>query len=89
METRWFGEVQYLASFEIRPINSNDAEKVAAIMRQHWGSTRVVSRGRVHYPEKLPGFVAIVDHKSVGLLTYNIKDTDCEIGSLSTAPPKD
>src|SRR2546425_3288530 len=57
------GEIQYLASFEIRPFTPNDAEKVVMLMKQHWGSTRAVSRRRVHYPEKLPGFVATVDHK--------------------------
>ena len=79
------GEIHYLASFEIRPITPNDAEKVVMLMKQHWGSTRVVSRGRVHYLEKLPGFVATVDHKSVGLLTYNINDKDCEIVTLNSA----
>lgn len=74
-----------MASFKIRLITPNDAEKIVMLMKQHWGSTRVVSRGRVHCPEKLPGFVARVDHKSVGLLTCNINDKDCEIVTLDSA----
>ena len=61
--------MQHLASFEIRPVNSNDAEKVVTIMAQYWGSTRVVSKGKMYYPEKLPGFVATIGDESVGLLT--------------------
>lgn len=74
-----------MASFEIRAINSNDAEKVVTIMLQHWGSTRVVSKGRVHFPEKLPGFIASFDNKSVGLLTYEIKDGECEVVTLNSS----
>src|SRR5437899_12903352 len=79
------GEIHYLASFEIRPITPNDAEKVVMLMKQHWGSRRGASRGRVQYPEKLRGFVATVDHKPVGLLTYSITDIDCEIVTHNSA----
>jgi ribosomal protein S18 acetylase RimI-like enzyme len=54
-------------------------------MRQHWGFTRVVSKGRVHYPEKLPGFVATFDNKSVGLLTYEIKKGECEVITVNSS----
>ena len=82
METRMFGAMQRLASFEIRPINSNDAKEVATFLRENWGSTRVVSKGRVCYPEKLPGFVASIDDKFVGLLTYRIENRECEVVTL-------
>jgi len=74
-----------LGSFEIRPIDSNDAEKVATFMRQNWGFTRVVSKGRMYYPEKLPGFVATIGDKSVGLVTYEIEKGQCEVVTLNSA----
>ena len=77
--------MQHLASFEIRPVNSNDAEKVVTIMAQYWGSTRVVSKGKMYYPEKLPGFVATIGDESVGLLTYEIKNGQCEVVTLNSA----
>jgi ribosomal protein S18 acetylase RimI-like enzyme len=73
-----------LSNFEIRPINSTDAEKVVTFLRQNWGSTRVISRGRMYHPEKLPGFVATIDGKSVGLLTYEISNGECEVVTVNS-----
>jgi GNAT superfamily N-acetyltransferase len=53
-------------------------------LRQNWASTRVVSRGRLYYPEKLPGFIATIGDKSVGLLTYEIRNRDCEVVTLNS-----
>lgn len=66
-----------MSNFEIRPINSDDAEKVVTSLEHNWGSTRVVSRRRMYHPEKLPGFVATIDGKSVGRLTYEIRNREC------------
>ena len=85
MGRRCFGETQHLASFEIRPLNSNDAENVVAIMRGHWGSTRIVSKGKMYYPEKLQGFVATLGDESVGLVTYEIKNRECEVVTLNSS----
>src|SRR5437879_11859075 len=54
-------------------------------MRQNWGFTRVVSKGRMYYPEKLPGFVATIGDKSVGLVTYEIEKGQCEVVTLNSA----
>jgi GNAT superfamily N-acetyltransferase len=53
-------------------------------LRQNWGSTRVVSRGRLYYPEKLPGFIATIGDKSVGLLTYDISNRECEVVTINS-----
>jgi ribosomal protein S18 acetylase RimI-like enzyme len=44
-----------------------------------------VSRGRVHYADRLSGFVAIRDGRPVGLLTYRIDDDECEIATLDSS----
>src|SRR2546426_12537143 len=79
------GEIHYLASFEIRPITPNDAEKVVMLMKQHWGSTRVVSRGTAHHPEKSPPFTATVAHTSLGPLTHIINDKHSQTPTLNAA----
>jgi len=53
-------------------------------MLVHWGSNKVVSRGVVYYPQDLPGFVAMYDGEKVGLVTYNITGTNCEIVTINS-----
>ena len=77
-----------MANFELRPVDSNDVEEVATFMLQNWGSRRVVSRGRMYYPEKLPGFIATIEGKLVGLLTYEIRNTECEVVTINSVSEK-
>lgn len=46
-----------MANFIIRPLEREDRNWVAHLLDQAWGSTRIVSRGKVHYAHTLPGFV--------------------------------
>ena len=72
----------------ILPITSEDRKWVEQFMLEHWGSEKVVSRGVIHYPQNLPGFVAMSDGEKVGLVTYNILDESCEIVTInSNFPP--
>jgi N-acetylglutamate synthase-like GNAT family acetyltransferase len=73
-----------VASFHIRPTDENDIVWIADFLRQQWGSTRVVTRGRIHYAEQLAGFVPIQEGKPVGLLTFRIEDDGCEIVTLNS-----
>ncbi|MGJ3241098.1 MAG: GNAT family N-acetyltransferase [Anaerolineae bacterium] len=45
-------------AFTIRPLQREDREWVAHFLDEHWGSTQMVTRGRVLYGHLLPGFVA-------------------------------
>lgn len=47
----------------------------------------MVSRGIVHHPAELPGFIAALDGERVGLLTYQIADGACEVMSLDSTRP--
>jgi ribosomal protein S18 acetylase RimI-like enzyme len=44
----------------------------------------MVSRGRMHYPHELKGFVAMSGNKPVGLVTYRIEGSECEIVTLDS-----
>ncbi len=69
---------------EIRPVAENDARWVAALVAERWGSAEIVTRGRVHRADLLPGFAALLDDGPVGLITYCISGPECEIISLDS-----
>ncbi|QBD81538.1 GNAT family N-acetyltransferase [Ktedonosporobacter rubrisoli] len=74
-----------MSTFSIRPLNANeDSGWLSRFLQEHWGSTRVISRGVIHEADKLPGFVAIWQGQPSGLLTYHIQDRECEIVSLDS-----
>ncbi len=72
-----------MTSIQIRPIEEADKEWISSLLEKQWGSTKIVTRGKVHQVDKLPGYVALLDDKRVGLITYSIED-DCEIISLDS-----
>ena len=51
---------------------------------EHWASTQVASRGRLHQANRLPGFVAESDGRPVGLVTYSMEGDACEVVSLDS-----
>jgi N-acetylglutamate synthase-like GNAT family acetyltransferase len=75
-------------NIEIRNIVESDSQWVRNLMREHWGSEIVVSRGRIHHADQLRGFVAWEDDVRVGLLTYRIENDSCEIVSLNALQPE-
>lgn len=68
----------------ICPLNFTDQEWVSQFILEHWGSNKVVSRGEVYYPQDLPGFVALYESEKVGLVTYNIIGSSCEIVTINS-----
>ena len=44
----------------------------------------IISRGKIHDASKLPGFVALSDNESVGLVTYRIDGKNCELVTLDS-----
>lgn len=62
-----------------------DREKIRLYLSQHWGSHMIVTRGRIHDASALPGFVALLGEDIVGLITYNIDLSNCEIVTLNSS----
>jgi N-acetylglutamate synthase-like GNAT family acetyltransferase len=71
----------------ILPIHTEDHEWVAQFIFEHWGSNVVVSRGVIYHPQDIPGFVALHQNEKVGLVTYNISGTSCEIVTINSTYP--
>jgi GNAT superfamily N-acetyltransferase len=70
--------------FQVRPLGEDDRDWVARLLEEHWGSAAIVTRGRVHHSDKLPGFVAMRGNEPIGLITYRIGGDECEIVSLNS-----
>ena len=68
-------------SFEItvRPIEPADKPQALQFITEQWGEDLVVSRGVVHQPSALPGFIAEYDGRLAGLVTYRMAENSCEI----------
>jgi GNAT superfamily N-acetyltransferase len=71
----------------ILPLHIADREWISQFMLEHWGSNKVVSRGVVYYPQDLPGFVATDESEKVGLVTYDITGSYCEIVTIDSVRP--
>jgi len=68
----------------VRELQPADAAWAAAVLTASWGSTRVVTRGRLHDATLLPGLVATIDGQPAGLLTYRIADSELEVVTLNS-----
>ena len=69
---------------EIRPVDRDDRAWMSRLLAQWWGSPLVVSRGKVHDALELPGFVARHEGERVGLATYVIDGSGCELVTLNS-----
>jgi N-acetylglutamate synthase-like GNAT family acetyltransferase len=69
---------------EVRPISEQDRVWIEALLREHWGSTIQVTRGRLHDASRLPGYVAVYAQERAGLITYRVEGNACEIITLNS-----
>jgi N-acetylglutamate synthase-like GNAT family acetyltransferase len=73
-----------MKSFRVRPINKDDKKWVGELLKEWWAGPLIVTRGKVHQADELPGFTAEHDGKPVGLITYEIAGDRCEIASMNS-----
>lgn len=59
-------------------------EWIKGVFKKRWGGSFIVSRGDIHRPEELDGFITEVDDKKVGLITYKVGNEEMEIISLDS-----
>ena len=72
---------------QVRPLTTEDSSWVQQDIIKHWGDTIIVVHSKVYHPHMLPGFVAILQGKRVGLLTYFLENEACEIVTLDSTKP--
>ena len=73
------------AEITVREIEPSDRDWVRSFLREHFGSTKVVSRNVVHQADDLPGFIALYRGEPSALLTYCVKHAELEVVSLHAA----
>jgi GNAT superfamily N-acetyltransferase len=71
-------------SVEIHELADPEREWARDLLAEHWSSAAVVSRGKLHHADRLPGFVALADGVPSGLLTYKVTGDQCEIVTLNS-----
>ena len=71
-----------VSSPEIKPAGAAERQWMEAKKHELFRGDIIVSRGRVHSPLELPGFVAYVDGTPMGAAVYEIRGTQCELVSL-------
>jgi len=70
--------------FQIRPVNNDDKKWVVNLMQEWWAGPEIVTHGKPHRADKLPGFIAVHQGKRAGLITYCLEGQDCEIVTMNS-----
>ncbi len=68
----------------LRRLNPADLPRLLQFWIEHWGGEEMVSRGNIYRPEQLEGFVIENGDEWIGLLTFFIRDRECEVTSLDS-----
>ena len=63
-------------------IMPEDHAWVETLLEDRWGSPIILSRGRVHQADGLPGYILWNKDMRMGLVTYHIDGRSCEIVTL-------
>ncbi|MBU0509102.1 GNAT family N-acetyltransferase [bacterium] len=71
-------------TFRIEPLSAAFRPWATLVLTEHWGSPRVVTRGRIHHADDLPGFIARRGGEPVGLITYRLEAAEGEIVTLNS-----
>jgi ribosomal protein S18 acetylase RimI-like enzyme len=64
---------------EVRALGLEDRPFVVELLRTRWGSERMVANGAVFRPADHEGFLATMEGKPAGVLTYRIDGDRCEV----------
>jgi ribosomal protein S18 acetylase RimI-like enzyme len=73
-----------MSTVELRRLSQNDLPRLRQFWIDHWGGEEMITRGNVYRPEQLDGFVVDDGNEWIGLLTFFIKDGECEVTSLDS-----
>jgi len=75
--------VKRKSSMIIRESNPEDLEWILEAIKKEWGSTIIITRGKIYEISKLPCLIAIFKNRRSGILAYKIDNKECEIISLN------
>lgn len=67
----------------VKPREIDDGDWITEVLLENWASNIVVTRGISYKADLLPGLIAEMDGIRMGLLTYNISNSELEIITLN------
>ena len=68
----------------LRRLTQEDLPRLRQFWIEHWGGEEMLTRGNVYRPEQLDGFLVEEGDEWIGLLTFIVKDGECEVTSLDS-----
>ena len=68
--------------FVVRRLNPEDVPRLRQFWNEQWSGEFIVTRGTIHTPDQVEGFVVEDADDWAGLITYTIVDDECEVISL-------
>ena len=68
----------------LRRLSRDDVPRLRQFWIEHWGGEEMIARGNIYRSEQLEGFVIEEDEEWIGLLTFLVKDGECEVISLDS-----
>jgi len=71
-------------TLNLRRLTAADLPQLRRFLIEHWGGEAIIAHGHMYYPEQLDGFVVEDENEWVGLVTFFIKDDECEVTSLDS-----
>jgi RimJ/RimL family protein N-acetyltransferase len=71
-------------SFQIIPVSSDDKAWITSLLKEWWAGPLIVTRGKLHLADELPGFIAVHDGMPAGLITYDVVGDECEIVTMNS-----
>jgi ribosomal protein S18 acetylase RimI-like enzyme len=72
----------------VRAVTDADRERVERIIEERWGAPLVAVHDTVYRPSQLQGFLAADGENILGLVTFRVEATECEIVSLDAMRPR-
>jgi ribosomal protein S18 acetylase RimI-like enzyme len=69
---------------QIRAVGPADREWVRQFTAEHWGSDKMITRGKVLYISEQEGFIAEMGGEVVGFVSFRVEGPECEITSLDS-----
>lgn len=72
---------------EIEELDEKYRKWARELLEEEWAGPIVVTRGRAHDADRLPGLVATYGGRPAGLVTYLLEGGSCEIVTLNSLKP--
>jgi ribosomal protein S18 acetylase RimI-like enzyme len=73
-----------MPTLTLRRLTQEDLPRLRQFWIDHWGGEEMITRGRIHRPEQLDGFIVAGGEEWLGLLTFVLEGNECEITSLDS-----